>query len=120
MSLSDTLMVNASFSHTLSGVDVEASVTVSEGCSIRGTVCGANGVDFLFQARRQQCSLSFDAEGLRSFLRLGERALANMDHRHTLDEVGEPAPEEDTELEAAWPDAAPGPDAGEEREPGAM
>jgi hypothetical protein len=71
-----------------SGVDVEASVSVGEGCSMRATICGADGVQFLLEARRQQCALSFDAEGLRSFLRLGQRALADLDYRHACDAEG--------------------------------
>jgi hypothetical protein len=95
----DTLTVDAA----LSGTDVNASVTVAEGCTMRGIVHGADTVDFLLQAHRQrhEVTFTFDAESLRRFLALGRQALTNMDHRHARDKANDPVPDEVTEFDAA-------------------
>lgn len=74
----NTVQITALVKDTLSGVGVDVFVAVPQGCPMRSNI-DADTAEFYFPGTHQECTLSFDPEGLRGFLDVARRALADLD-----------------------------------------
>ncbi len=71
---------------------VNSWVAVGEGCPIDYLVHGSDVVDFVFGGGPDNFEFGFDAEVLREFVKLADKALQEIDAQHVQDESDDTEP----------------------------